>query len=218
MSHSVAQGQYAGPERGSSGDPQSAGPSARTFVLVFRGMLLCVAGFWLLGAVIFLRADGSVDYTLPRREAPPRAEHNFASYRYGPRIRASSYFRDAIAHHHPMFVVDERRSPSLMEKWASAEPDRRPWLSITWREPHDLARVRIQHAGMREQAELSARKYRLRCLTRDGVKGELMVEGNRAAVAEHPLICKGVLGLRIDFLRGRREEITRVFEVEAWGR
>jgi hypothetical protein len=117
-----------------------------------------------------------------------------------------------------MFVVDERRAPSLMEKWASALHDRRPWLSISWREPHDLERVRIQHAGMRENAGLSARTYRLRCLTQDGPKGELMVAANHESIADHRLVCAGVVGLRIDFLRARGDEIVRVFEVEAWGR
>jgi hypothetical protein len=181
--------------------------------------MLAIGGFWLFGAVLFLRADGSIDYTLPRREASPRGEHNLASYRYGPRLRASSYFRDdGPAHHHPMFLVDERREPSLFEKWASAWRDRRPWLSISWREPHDLTRVRIQHAGSREAASDTTPNYRLRCLTQDGTSGELLVEGNRAPVAEHPLVCTGALGLRIDFPRPRRGQIVRLFEVEAWGR
>jgi hypothetical protein len=184
-----------------------------------RLTLLALGVFWLFGAVLFLRADGSVDYTLPRREAPPEGAHNLASYRYGPRIRASSYFRDAEAHHHPMFLVDGRSAPSLVEKWASSERDQRPWFSISWREPHTLTRVRIEHAGLHEAELLSARKYRLRCLTKDGIGGELVVQGNQATISEHPLICAGALALRIDFPRRRPgSQIVRVFEVEAWGR
>jgi hypothetical protein len=182
-----------------------------------RAVLLAALAFWLFGAVLFLRADGTVDYTLPRRELPPVGQQNLASYRYGPRLRASSYFRDAQSHHHPMFLVDERGTPSLIEKWASAQRDRKPWLSISWREARTLERVRIQHAGLFESADLSARRYRLRCLSKEGVSGELLVEHNRANVAEHRLACSQVFGLRIDFLQKRAEEIVRVFEVEAWG-
>lgn len=190
----------------------------RALKLVVRVVAALVFAFWLLGAVLFLRADGVVDQTLPRRQRPPAGEHNLASYRYGPRLRASSYFRDSEAHHHPMWLVDEQQRPSLIAKWASSERDRRPWLSIAWREPRTLERVRIQHAGAFEPAEFTARSYRLRCLQRDGIGAELMVRGNRDAHAEHRLACSDALGVRIDFLRRPRAQIVRVFEVEAWGR
>jgi hypothetical protein len=219
MPPSVAQGQPTEPQAGSPPEPCRTGRAARVVAHSVRAVLLALGAFWLFGAVLFLRADGTVDYTLPRREAPPQGEHNLASYLYGPRVRASSYFRDAEAHHHPMFLVDGRARPSLIEKWACSERDQRPWLSISWREPHDLRRVRIEHAGLHEADLLSARKYRLRCLTKDGVSGELLVQGNLAGRAEHALVCAGVLGLRIDFPRRRRGgQIVRVFEVEAWGR
>ncbi len=190
----------------------------RALKLVLRGVAALVFAFWLWGALRFLRADGIVDQTLPRRQRPPAGEHNLASYRYGPRLRASSYFRDSEAQHHPMWLVDEQLKPSLIAKWASSERDRKPWLSIAWREPRQLERVRIQHAGAFEQAEFTARSYRLRCLLRDGIGGELIVRGNRDALTEHRLVCAGALGIRIDFLRKARAEIVRVFEVEAWGR
>jgi hypothetical protein len=193
--------------------------SGRAARLLLGVVALPVLGFWLFGAVIFLRADGVVDYTLPRREHAPAGEHNLASYRYGPRVRASSYFRDSHAHHHPMWLVDEQPMPSLIAKWACSERDRRPWLSVAWREPRRLERVRIQHAGAFERPEFTARSYRLRCLLRDGIGSELIVRGNRAAFAEHRFVCDGALGVRIDFVRrGARADIVRVFEVEAWGR
>src|SRR6187401_1372287 len=96
--------------------PDRAGLSLRTRLLLCLSPLLLL---WLFGMVSFLRADGSMRQSLPRREQPPAGEHNLASYRYGPSLRASSYFRQLAAHHHPMFVVDEQRSPTPTEKWAS---------------------------------------------------------------------------------------------------
>jgi hypothetical protein len=180
-------------------------------------LLLTIAGFWLFGAVLFLRADGSVDYTLPRYVRPPTGEHNLASYRYGPRLRASSYFHESGAQHHPMWLVDEQPVPDLKAKWASDQRDPSPWVSIAWREPRRLLRVRIEHAGTRERPQFTARTYRLRCLQRDGFGSELMVRGNRQHVAEHPLVCDRALGVRIDFLRKKSADIVRVFEVQAWG-
>jgi hypothetical protein len=188
---------------------------ARRFSLA---LLLGICGFWLFGAVLFLRADGSVDYTLPRTRRPPEGEHNLASYLYGPRIRASSYFRDSNGHHHPMWLVDEQAAPSITAKWASDRRDVKPWVSIAWREPRKLLRVRIEHAGLHERPQWTARTYKLTCLKREGVGSQLVVRGNRASVAEHPLPCEGALGLRVDFLRKPDADVTRVFEVQAWGR
>jgi len=212
MSPSAASGQLTARQLAA---PERTGRAAK---LVLRWLGALAFAFWFWGALIFLRADGVVDDTLPRRQRPPAGEHNLASYRYGPRVRASSYFRDSEAHHHPMWLVDEQLKPSLIAKWASSERDRRPWLSIAWREPRQLERVRIQHAGAFERTEFTARSYRLRCLLRAGIGTELIVRGNREALAEHRLVCAGALGIRIDFLRKARAEIVRVFEVEAWGR
>jgi hypothetical protein len=175
-----------------------------------------VAVAWLLGLASFVAADGHFQATLPRRRSSPPYLHNLALWDLGPTVRASSYFGDWSGHHHPLFLVDGRDRPELVEKWASAERDRHPWIEILWREPHDLERVVIRHAGSVENPALTARRYRITCLTERGPGPWLDVEGNDAAVAEHPMSCRRARGIRIAF--ERHGDVVRVFEVEAWGR
>ncbi|HEX6244721.1 MAG TPA: hypothetical protein VFZ61_27570 [Polyangiales bacterium] len=171
---------------------------------------------WLLGLIGFLRADGVVRLSMPRREQPGSGDLNLASYRYGPTVRASSYYREPVAQHHPMFLVDERRSPTIVEKWASTSYDEAPWVEIEWREPRNLERVLIRHAGVREEESLTVRRYTLRCL--GGGDTALEVRDNREQVATHPLRCAGARGVRLEFVPNEPRELVRVFEVEAWGR
>jgi hypothetical protein len=170
---------------------------------------------WLFGMVSFLRADGSMQQSLPRREPPPVGEHNVASFRYGPTLRASSYFRQLRAHHHPMFLVDEQSSPSGIEKWASAPYDQAPWLEIEWREPRKLQRVVVSHAGLREDPRLNARSYRLRCL-RDAPAPVLEVRDNTDSIATHAFACEGARGVRLEWPLKAGEQ-ARAYEIEAWG-
>ena len=181
-------------------------------------VLVCVSPLvllWLFGMVSFLRADGSMRQSLPRREQPPPGEHNLASYRYGPTLRASSYFRQLAAHHHPMFLVDEQRSPSLIEKWASAPYDPAPWLELEWREPRTLQRVVVSHAGVRESPLLTAPNYRLRCLS-DTPSPDVDVYANTSSIATHVFVCKGARGVRLEWLVNEGEQ-ARAYEIEAWG-
>jgi hypothetical protein len=115
-----------------------------------------------------------------------------------------------------MFLVDERRSPTLVEKWATAPYDRRPWVEIEWREPRDLERVIIRHAGTREGADLTVRRYVVRCLGSDAPSVE--VADNQDAVAVHALRCDGARGVRLELRPNKRDDLVRVFEIEAWGR
>jgi hypothetical protein len=176
-----------------------------------------LAGAWLLGLGAFVAADGHFEATLPRQRAEPTHEHNLARWDLGPTVRASSYFADWSAHHHPLFLVDGFASPDLVEKWASGERDARPWVEILWREPHDLERVVIRHAGWLEDPASTARRYTLRCLGAFGRGPSLDIDGNQEAVATHVLRCAEARGIRIDFQRNG-DDIVRVFEVEAWGR
>ncbi len=187
------------------------------------------AACWLLGAILFLRADGSMTWRLPRlveargsaREQNsdgPTSERNLASFRFGPTVRASSYYRDVYAQHHPAFALDERAFPSLLEKWSSGLRDERPWLEVLWHQPHALRRVVIRHAGSVEANELTIRRYRLRCISQGSERIELEVRDNRAVVAEHALPCAQATGVRIDWQPNRRDGLVRVYELEAWGR
>lgn len=188
-------------------------PSARTLL---RLASLALAVGWLCGAIGFVRSQGAVQLTLSRKAAPPTAEHNLASYRWGPSLRASSYFREPSSHHHPLFLIDGRSDPSPIEKWASALGDRAPWVEIAWREPRAISHVVVQHAGAHEPKPNLAR-YTLRCLSDSGPVTRLAVRGNRDAVATHPLRCGRAKGLRIEWQLDEADDLARVYEIEVWG-
>jgi hypothetical protein len=181
------------------------------------GALGLLAAAWLFGLVSFVRADGHFEATLPRRHPPPAGLHNLSRWDLGPTVRASSYFGDWMGHHHPLFLVDGREQPDLVAKWASAGRDRHPWIEILWREPHDLERVVLHHAGSRESPALTVRRYTVACLTASGVGPRVDVEANEADVATHALVCHQARGIRISFTRND-DDIVRVYEVETWGR
>jgi hypothetical protein len=198
-----------------------ANPRVRTRILAAAAIAL--AGAWLWGLAGFLRAAPFVSVTLPRQADPPADEHNLASWRWGPTVRASSYHRDPFAQHHPAFLVDERLGPSLIEKWASADGDRQPWVEITWREPRALARVVVRHAGEYESDGYTLAKYTLTCL-RSGGPGRdptlattAIVTDNKSRVAIHPLICADAVGVRLDAQPSAPGALVRLYEIEAWG-
>ena len=177
-----------------------------------------VGGMWLYGLVSFVAADGHFEVTLPRLRTPPAEVHNLSLWDLGPTLRASSFFADWESLHHPAFLVDGRTSPDKVEKWASAERDRAPWIEILWRENHDLERVVIWHAGMVEAEGLTPDRYTLRCLNTRGYGPSLEVTSNSKAVAFHDLVCAQARGLRIEFKPKDCKDIIRIFEVETWGR
>jgi hypothetical protein len=181
------------------------------------GVVALLALCWLLGFVSFLRADGATHFTLPRREQPPAGEHNLVGYRWGPTLRASSYYRDVSAHHHPLFLVDERAAPTGFEKWVSSLNDHAPWLELEWREPRTVSRVIIRNVGVLESPHMNMRQYTLRCLG-EGKQPSLAVKDNQASVVEHPLACRNVRALRIDWTLGAGDDHTRIYEIEVWGR
>ena len=176
---------------------------------------------WLFGLVRFVSAPGIAVLPLPRQATPPREAHDLAAWRYGPLVRASSYYRDPISQHHPLFLVDGRVAPTLLEKWMSSEVDPAPFIEIIWREPHDLDRVVIKHAGEYESASLTLARYRLSCLQQEAgqlrVGITLEVEGNRASLAVHPLSCPHARGIRLDGHPRSAGEPIRIYEIEAWG-
>jgi hypothetical protein len=84
---------------------------------------------WAIGAIAFLRADGAMSWTLPQQAPAPQGEHNLASYKLGPTLRASSYYRAVLSPHHPAFVLDGRAHPTTLEKWTSNARDLHPAAS-----------------------------------------------------------------------------------------
>lgn len=173
---------------------------------------------WLFGLVCFALADGHFETTLPRQQTPPAHSHNLSSWQYGPTVRASSYYADWGGHHHPLFLVDGEANPDLVEKWASGADDRHPWVEVLWREPHDLERVVIHHAGVRESSDFTLRHYSVACLTAHGIGPTIHVDNNQDAVATHELACAQVRGVRVRFEPNDKNDIVRVYELETWGR
>lgn len=182
------------------------------------GVLGAIGAAWLIGAALFLSADGSLSWTLARQVEPPPGEHNLAFYKFGPTLRASSYYRDSYSQHHPIFLVDGREQPHEIEKWVSGFHDRSPWVEIRWREPRTLARVVILHAGWRESEAYTVRRYTVSCVS-DAVDPppKLTVTHNEAPVATHALECARARGLRIEWTPNEFGDTTRVYEIEAWG-
>jgi hypothetical protein len=197
-------------------------PARRAWLVVIGAGLVALAGLWLLGLGRFVRAEPPFSVTLPvtsTAAAPPGDEVDLASWRAGPTVRASSYHRDPFAHHHPAFVVDGRVGPTAVEKWMSAPGDQHPWIEVLWREPHDVSRVVIQHAGQYEADEYTLDRYRLTCLRAPGVTdGGVAITGNRARLAIHPLDCRGARGIRLDGQPRVAGDPVRIYELEAWGR
>jgi hypothetical protein len=189
--------------------------------------LAIAGGLWLFGLVSFVAADGHFEMVLPRQRTPPAGVHNFSLWDLGPTVRASTFYGDWGSTHHPAFLVDGRTSPDSIEKWASAERDRHPWIEILWRENHDLERVVIRHAGSVESEGMTANHYTLRCLMASGQGPSLEIPANKDSIASHDLACVQARGLRIEFVpKGGQDnkdskdskDIIRIFEVETWGR
>jgi hypothetical protein len=181
------------------------------------GLVCVLALTWALGLLLFLHTGrGTVTVALPALQSHPSGEHNLVARAYGPVLRASSYFRDRIAQHHPAFLVDARSGPGLVEKWASDPKDVNPWIELSWSSEREVCRVRIEHAGHAESSDFTARKYSLTCLASPAPPA-LVVTDNAAAIIEHSLHCRGARGVRIDFLPNTPGDLVRVFEIEVWG-
>lgn len=173
---------------------------------------------WLVGLVRLLAAHGHITVSFPWLHRAPAGEHNLAAWDLGPTVKASSYFHDWSAQHHPAFLVDGRAHPSQVEKWASAPTDRHPWVEIDWREPHDLSRVVITHGGAFEDPSATTRRYRVRCVGAVAGAPFVAVADNTQPVAVHPLPCAQARGVRLDFYPNDPADLVRIYEIEAWGR
>jgi hypothetical protein len=193
-------------------------PGSSSGLRLLHWLAFAVVAAWLVGAVMFIKADGSVSWTAPVMQPPPAGEHNLAHYSFGSTIRASSYYKDVDAQHHPAFLVDGHPAPTLREKWTSAPSDRHPWIEVRWRQPRTLSYVVIKHAGWREDNQLTLRRYVLTCL-HQGSQTPLRVEvrNNDRAIAQHTFFCRQARGIHVDWTPNAPDDLARVFEVEAWG-
>jgi hypothetical protein len=179
--------------------------------LVFAGALL-----------VFVRAQAAVEVVLPRTQtsvADASVEHNLVAAALGPTIRTSSYWNRFEIQHHPAFVVDSVRTPTLTEKWVSAPADRAPWIELIFPHAAELMRVVIRHAGSVEEPKSTVRNYRIRCLTERPSHLEVQVRDNQASVRSHDLHCIGARGVRLEFdPKGLPGDVVRIYEIEALGR
>lgn len=190
-----------------------------------RGAAVLLAAGWLVGLGRFLAASGALELTLPRLGVPPQGQHNLASWRFGPTLRATSYHRDVFAQNHPAFLVDGHDHPDQQEKWASAAADRDPVLEVRWREARTLARVVLRHAGAYEPSAPTLSRYTLVCLQDGGpapgtgaasAAVRVIVENNHDPVSVHPLPCARARGVRLE-AHPAPGDVVRLFELEAWG-
>ena len=193
-------------------------PSGFRVHSVTRAAIASLFLLWCAGLVLFLRSPGIATVTLPTFAPHPTDEHNLAAAIYGPTVRVSSYYRDFSSQHHPAFLVDGRERPTRVEKWASDDGDAAPWVEIKWQGSHHVARVVIRHGGSVEADDTTSRNYRITCLQSPGQSPTLKVEDNADKTAKHDLDCPAALGVRVDFLPNTTKALTRIYEIEAWGR
>lgn len=172
---------------------------------------------WVTGLAMLLVKPVPAATMLPEVSLHPPERHNLAAARFGPSVRASSYFKDVYSQHHPAFLIDERRLPTNVEKWASRGDDRTPWIEIRWRGAHQLTSVVIAHAGTVEAETLTIHSYAVICLRQGAEPITLNVPDNRDSVATHPLSCSDAIGLRVEFVPNWWGDLARIYEIEAWG-
>jgi len=185
---------------------------------------LAVGALWTAGLASFVGASGVFRVKMPRVQAPPLGDHDLAAAVYGPTVRASSFLADWPTHHHPLYMFDERATPSPLEKWVSDPRDHAPWVEVGWREERTLERVVLRHGGSAEGPDTTCRRYRLICLRAapgarpiDPAAPAVDVADNTSDVAIHPLHCEHARGLRVE-LAPPPGDVSRLYELEAWGR
>ena len=118
--------------------------------------------------------------------------------------------------HHPLFAIDGRSSADLVEKWTSGVDDPAPWIEVSFPAPVSFTAVRLAHAGSVEDADYTMRSYRLSCSASDELRGALGVLQNEQPRPTHPLVCREVDRLRIDFdlEPGTPRDLVRLYEIE----
>lgn len=173
----------------------------------------CVAIF-ALALFVFVTARPNVDIRFPARRPHPPELHDLASVEYGPVVTASSY--EPTGHHHPAFLVDRRRHPTLLEKWASDPADRHPWVEIRWGEPHEVAEVVVVQGAAFEDARYLTR-FLLSCLGGEAGSMARWVNDVRP-VGREAMPCPGATGIRLEFVLDAQSDLVRIYEIEAWGR
>jgi hypothetical protein len=199
-----------------SADVAGAGSALRVIRLAASALAALIVAVGLLALAL---ADGSIEVSLPARAPLTLGDQvqNVAAAQFGPTLRASSAFASDLLQHHPAFVVDGRRRPTDLEKWASRAEDRAPWIEVLFPRPVHLQRVVLTHGGAVEAAEYTADTFRLRCIRADGKPAEwLSVTGNRRPKTTHTLDCEQARGVRLE-LTPRADDIVRLYEIEAFG-
>jgi hypothetical protein len=181
------------------------------------GLAFLLAAAWFAGLVVFLRSQSRLSFTFPVLEAHPRTLHNLALYRYGTAVRVSSYDVWSDSQHHPGFLVDDLKGETIEQKWATLRNDAVPWVELRWNQPAKLERIQIRHAGANEDNRYTARKYTMTCLLANGKGSTLEVTNNERPESSHELPCEGATGVRLAFWPNAKDDVVRVFEIQAWG-
>jgi hypothetical protein len=131
-------------------------------------------------------------------------------------VRARVSSCHAFGGHHPIYAIDGRDSGELLEKWTSAPEDPAPWIELSFQAPSSFSTVALTLAGTVEAPDYTMRSYRLSCSAGTEVQTTLAVLDNAAPKPSHPLRCRNVDRLRIDFdiEPGTARALTRLYEIE----
>ncbi|MBN1945712.1 MAG: hypothetical protein JW797_08540 [Bradymonadales bacterium] len=153
---------------------------------------------------------------------PEDGEINLASLYRGGSVWVSSF--DTHHLHHPLYAIDERANPTLLEKWATVQADREPWIEVRLARRADVHRVVLALAGAREDGVLTMIDYDIQCLREE--QGEvwlvrdLAIHGNRESSPSHPLECSATDRVRIGFWvapEGQPRDVVRLYEIQVLG-
>lgn len=179
------------------------------------GFLLLIV--WLAGLAKFILSGKAIAFVMPFQSEHPLGIHNLGLYRYGPEIRASSYYADIDNQHHPAFLVDGLSQPSVLEKWSSSPQDAHPWVEIRWNKPALLKHVKIHHPGATENLRFTSRLHSLSCIFTGETMETRAIKNQQLSVAEHQIGCDHAIGVKLLIDPPPNEKIVRVYELEAWG-
>ena len=176
------------------------------------------AALFLVGLVRFAAARPAIETRFVRLVERPSERANLALFPQGPTVRASSV--EWALRHHPGYLVDGHRRPTLVEKWVSARSDREPWIEVALDRAADLDEVALELAGARESAGYTMRSFRIDCLRGAALVASLPVTNNDDARPRRAVACPQVDRVRVTFQTepGTPRDIARVYELEVWGR
>jgi len=106
-------------------------------------------GVVVIGIVTWMGREPEILTPAFAEHTPDPGDSRLSLWRYGGRVRASSYLW--FHGHHPLFAIDGVKNPEGMERWSSAPRDREPWLEVLLPARADVAKVFLALGGLYPQ-------------------------------------------------------------------